>query len=486
MITISDLLSASSRTSEYARLVPLDDSATPFNKLGFTSTIASKRMCGIEVEAEEVEVLGNSLVSQMAVYSKIMVAKTGLTLNEIRTFLFNNTSDGSLRNNGQEFVSVLGMHFALATKATQALECYFQNVEKFAVANARTGLHVHVDVRDLRLADLQRLLMLYLCFEEAIFDYSGARQGNIFCVPLSQTKFPLGELAPIHKIGDLRDLLISNAHKYMGLNLAPILTQGTVEFRMHRGTLRSAEINNWLAILSDLVDAVTPNGVWNEKNDLQSKLLSIESAADVEQFTRNIFVNSYHLIAPFVTSENFLNGMENSKEMQVSLGDIPEDCLTKKEKKKKLLSYTDEIIRAASLFSARPTRPSPSTIGRFGDNAASTAARFLTTVEELEEYFSRYNYRQRLTDEVGRDVPSNLPVEDQVRIENRLYIHKNSLVRVFLNGSFQIYLAEDLGSIVGPWSFVNVIVQGHARDNRDNTTATWTFIDDIPEPERNF
>jgi hypothetical protein len=158
--------------------------------------------------------------------------------------------DGSLRNHGIEFVTRLGVNVAMVPTLTKAFEKYIVEwTAGRAQANARTGLHVHIDVSALSAPQLCNFLFLYAILEPVFFRVSGNRSDSIFCVPWEFGRKSLGEvlvdLSASAKVG-YRNWRWRNYTKYCGLNISTIETYGTVEFRMHSGTYKAEAINKWV------------------------------------------------------------------------------------------------------------------------------------------------------------------------------------------------------------------------------------------------
>lgn len=162
--------------------------------------------------------------------------------------------DGSLRNDGREFISRFGMLREHTHEALPALEKYVTTVTNNRIeANARTGLHVHIDASQLTAYRFANLLFIYSIFEPMIFHVSGGRNENIFCVPWETNRQTLGQVVS-HLVNphNHRSWRWRNYSKYCGLNLASMATFGTIEFRMHKGTYKAEEIQKWVNFLSNL------------------------------------------------------------------------------------------------------------------------------------------------------------------------------------------------------------------------------------------
>lgn len=172
---------------------------------------------------------------------------------EMLEMLWLQKEDGSLRNSGIEFVSRFGLIWDQVPMAVQELEEYVTTVTNGkAEANARTGLHVHIDVTQLTCYQLANLLFLYSILEPLIFHVSGGRGENVFCVPWETNRFTLGSVVnKLTSIG-MREMRWRNYSKYCGLNLAAMSNYGTIEFRMHKGTYKAEEIQKWVDFIAKL------------------------------------------------------------------------------------------------------------------------------------------------------------------------------------------------------------------------------------------
>lgn len=158
------------------------------------------------------------------------------------------TEDHSLRNNGQEFIS---SPTEVGRLCEDLLE--FFSVTEFTEDNYsdRTSTHVHVNVQDFTKEQLQSLLVVYALVEKVLFDFVGHhRAENLYCVPLNETMLLQDLKRTLDRvfIGER-----SSWEKYTALNLKPIQTQGTVEFRHMHGTPVVEKLWLWLALLSNLV-----------------------------------------------------------------------------------------------------------------------------------------------------------------------------------------------------------------------------------------
>lgn len=159
--------------------------------------------------------------------------------------------DGSLRNNGVEFVT-------RPVGYDRAIELFEVLRDQLSLGkapySARTSTHVHVNVASLSLEQLKHFVLLYALFEPVFFKFAGdQRKHNIHCVPLGHTLLPSQYNRSITS-------LIDNWSKYSAFNLKPVKTIGTVEFRHLFGTGDAKVYQQWLSMLRNLWEFAYTNG----------------------------------------------------------------------------------------------------------------------------------------------------------------------------------------------------------------------------------
>lgn len=158
---------------------------------------------------------------------------------------FNVDKDGSLRDNGYEFISYPFPKDDLLkvfTNLHKRLE--FDGVhDPFSF---RTSTHVHINCATLESKQVKNIILLYALFEEFFFMMvKPIRRDNIHCVPLTETHLPT-----LYR----RDLegMVDRWHKYTALNVKPLRELGTIEFRHLHGTGDVQEFTRWLSVLENL------------------------------------------------------------------------------------------------------------------------------------------------------------------------------------------------------------------------------------------
>lgn len=157
------------------------------------------------------------------------------------------TEDGSLKVNGFEFVSCPLKQQFLETE----LRRLFQGID--AKPTSRCSVHVHMNARDFTEEELAKFMLIYLVFEKGLFNYSGERWDNNYCMPLFETTEQTSKA-----LKDCLSNFIPGGYwsKYFALNLCPIWgqdgsqKQGTIEFRHMKGNMDVEYILDWVNLIS--------------------------------------------------------------------------------------------------------------------------------------------------------------------------------------------------------------------------------------------
>lgn len=157
--------------------------------------------------------------------------------------------DHSLRLNGREFVSKPTQ----AQKLLEDLNDFFRKMD-FSDNDHysdRTSVHVHANVQHYTKDNLQNLVVIYSLLERVLFDFVGHhRNEGLYCVPLNETML----LQDLQRTLD-RIFTGNRAawEKYTALNLKPIESYGTVEFRHMHGTADMGKLTNWITVITNLM-----------------------------------------------------------------------------------------------------------------------------------------------------------------------------------------------------------------------------------------
>lgn len=238
--------------------------------------------------------------------------------------MWNKHEDGSLRNNGVEYVT----HPTSAKYIPIAINSLYTGLNKKNKPSFsdRTSIHCHINVQDMTMDQLKAFILLYLSIENLLYEYVGyKRKKSIFCVPLSHSGY-VGRLKAFFNSTTTREFSrsITEWHKYTGCNIIPVKSYGTVEFRHLYGTGSIDTIINWLNVLLTLKEyAMTAN-----LEQLFKTIVDLNTSSEYEQYL-NIILGRYRHILSFYDVQH---------KMEKDVTHI-KTILTKK----KLLELTDEF-----------------------------------------------------------------------------------------------------------------------------------------------
>ena len=187
------------------------------------------------------------------------------------------TEDGSLRNDGWEFIS----NPATFNTLVHRINRFFTNIEGFnpAVYNhytERTSTHVHTNCQDLTLEQLSTILLLYQVTEDLLFKFVGEdRADNIFCVPWSQTQITYRTVSNIKQFISTTSI---DRNKYTALNLVRLRDIGTIEWRHMPGHSDVFKIEQWLRIIGHYYRIARLHTL----QEVQDKLINLNSSSQYD------------------------------------------------------------------------------------------------------------------------------------------------------------------------------------------------------------
>lgn len=213
-------------------------------------------------------------------------------------------SDGSLPDTGFEINTAPANGDLFVNQITEICS----SLEKdYANVNDDCGLHVHIDARDFTYYDLRRFVLLYERIEPALFEMMPySRRESNYCKPCGRlyadaartNRFPKiykGKL--IQAVYGLeasrppRDVKHNDA-RYHALNLHSWFYRGTIECRLHTGTINPKKIIAWSKLWASILDSAMR---WREseivgREDSGSELL-LALAPDSETID---YINERH------------------------------------------------------------------------------------------------------------------------------------------------------------------------------------------------
>ncbi len=248
------------------------------------------------------------------------------------------TDDGSLRNNGREFISLP----IRAWRVEQALTQLQKELNPDVDFSERTSVHIHMNVRTLTLAQLEAMILTYLVFERTLFRYVGhKRDESIFCVPIHSTTLGYNLYELIYD----KQLSI-DWFKYTALNLIPVMEKGTVEFRHMYGTLDKNVLMPWINMLLGL----KVYALRNSPEYIKNRILELNTTSQFRMFGEEVFgIYIQHLwdehfnsdveqCITYIKNTCFINHFEDNIENEFEEGCPIEQLLAKKQVHKEELN----------------------------------------------------------------------------------------------------------------------------------------------------
>lgn len=241
-------------------------------------------------------------------------------------------ADGSIRGEttGELVLRAPTHPRALDMALAEYRECVSQEV----AVNNSCGVHVHVDVCDLTFEELRGVLLFYSVLERTLYKYCGpSREDNNFCVPLGECGDRLSWFR--------RGVSVSHDMRYCGLNLAAVRKFGSIEFRMHPGTVSQERIGQWAGICARIKEfgrTCTPESIYNMLYGSPSSFLN----ETMGTHARPLLEHS--------TANDLLEGAREGKEIYYSTSLLASEkrvARSRSRSKKKALYYPyDEWAKA--------------------------------------------------------------------------------------------------------------------------------------------
>ena len=231
------------------------------------------------------------------------------------------TTDNSLRNNGVEFVS--------APLRADQLEGAFAQLKQSINTNhnfsPRTSVHVHMNVRDMTINQINNLLIVYTVVEDLLFNYAGeSRKNNVFCIRLQDTNY----IDNMRLFQDNPTEAVHSWNKYTALNLHPIADKGTVEFRHMRGTLDVDVLLTWVNLLSCIKTFAKDNTT----SHIFQQVMMLNAESNYEMFLYHVFgdytkylslgCNLHEQMKDAVSYIKLINWKTEATQQQVTIDDL--------------------------------------------------------------------------------------------------------------------------------------------------------------------
>lgn len=191
---------------------------------------------------------------------------------------WNITTDNSLRNNGVEFVSLP----LTCNQIEYAMDQLNVSLPTTATFGPRTSTHIHMNVRDLTIDQITCLILLYTSVENLLFNWVGhERDQNIFCIKITETEYIQNLIA----FQSTPNEVVHYWNKYTALNILPIESKGTVEFRHLHGTRDKERLIQWINFLSCLKMKAKSS----ISSDIFQQIQQLNTNSDYEYYVSSLF-----------------------------------------------------------------------------------------------------------------------------------------------------------------------------------------------------
>lgn len=167
----------------------------------------------------------------------------GITARAPRFSYWTAKGDGSLRNRGMEFVCSSPWGGRDLYNAAIEIDGWLFTAQP--EDTWRCSTHVHIDVRDMTVPQLKRMILAYAVYERILFKCSGFhRYKNNFCVALGFAQELVTTLSNAWALNDSQFIsrLTGSWDKYSSINMLPINQFGSVEFRISEAKWRKGRL----------------------------------------------------------------------------------------------------------------------------------------------------------------------------------------------------------------------------------------------------
>lgn len=278
---------------------------SPARTFGNTTELVSNDVyLGVEVELEGMSKIYDKALSE---------------LNE--TGLWEIVDDNSLRDGGREFIMTeRGTNQPLRGQdVVNALQAFNKFITKQAEVNSepvtstRTSTHIHIDVRDLTVAELKRFILLYYTFEDILFKWAAPdRRMSPYCRPASEHPDIVFRAASFLATSKVNFINPELGNKYDALNYLSVHHHGTVEVRMLGACWDYEHLKDWINLLLSLRRAA------RDETLEADTLPELASQNGMEQFLASIFGDMSNLLFPHATPMDILRGVRLAQEILVA------------------------------------------------------------------------------------------------------------------------------------------------------------------------
>lgn len=169
---------------------------------------------------------------------------------------WNQEADGSLRDNGREFIFRKPKSLDESLVALQELEDAFKARNIKPKATNLTSTHIHIDVRDMTVKQLLNFVACLMIVEDDLAEASGEdRKNNYFALTTSESDHRKRELMKVRTDDDFKQFIRNQVRgdvRYCGINFNSIPRHGSLEIRYLGGRDKPTTVMPWLTFYANL------------------------------------------------------------------------------------------------------------------------------------------------------------------------------------------------------------------------------------------
>lgn len=162
--------------------------------------------------------------------------------------------DGSLRGACREYVLTRPVPREEVGEVLTKLHTVLHNAGTKVAPSVRTGVHVHINVRQLTVEEVFKFMLTWFIFESILVRYCGEdRVGNLFCLRGSDAEAYMEALEEASRTNDL-NVLYTDELRYSAMNPKALCEYGSLEFRCLKSPEDIRDIEQWVKLLLKVKD----------------------------------------------------------------------------------------------------------------------------------------------------------------------------------------------------------------------------------------
>lgn len=169
-------------------------------------------------------------------------------------------SDGSLRDFGIEYISNGPVTIGNLRSHLETWQTGLGSLHKsLKTDSVSTSVHVHVNIQELTPLQVLNFYLVGVLFEDVMSVYAGEdRRGNLFCLRTSDAESHFNQVRrSVSRASSEADLVRSfnpqgEQKIYANVHTIPIMTLGTIEFRIMRGVTDIDPMEIWARTIYNL------------------------------------------------------------------------------------------------------------------------------------------------------------------------------------------------------------------------------------------